>query len=292
MNHDDAAGAPAFSAEAFGSGPHAGVVAALLDTYADAVAALKSSIEGLSDTALAAVVDAETADPDCRSIQTVLAHVVGSGYNYAVAVRRWLGEDCAYQEPALLDSAAAYAGALDAMLAYNVALFRDHPDLPLEAYAAADKIKVRWGQLYDVEQLYEHAILHVWRHRRQIETFKRKLEGAARAPLYHNRRFTALANSENGAVSEGMVFHYQQEGNVLRCRYSGPEIRYGQLIGLVDAEGRIDMRYHQVDRSGTLMTGICRSTPERLPNGKIRLHESWRWTSGDGSEGTSTLEEI
>jgi hypothetical protein len=29
-----------------------------------------------------------------------------------------------------------------------------------------------------------------------------------------------------------------------------------------------------------------------LGNGKIRLHETWQWTSGDFSSGTSIIEEI
>jgi len=33
----------------------------------------------------------------------------------------------------------------------------------------AVQIKPRWGQSYDLEQLLEHAIVQVLRHRRQIE---------------------------------------------------------------------------------------------------------------------------
>jgi len=33
-------------------------------------------------------------------------------------------------------------------------------------------IDSRWGQRYDLEQLLEHAIVHVLRHRRQIERLK------------------------------------------------------------------------------------------------------------------------
>ncbi|MFO7824888.1 MAG: n-acetylglutamate synthase, partial [Cyclobacterium sp.] len=54
----------------------------------------------------------------------------------------------------------------------------------------------------------------------------------------------------------------------------------------------IDMRYHQVNFEGELMTGRCSSRPEVMENGKIRLHENWEWTSGDGSRGTSILEEV
>lgn len=63
-------------------------------------------------------------------------------------------------------------------------------------------------------------------------------------------------------------------------------------IALVVAEGRLDMRSHPMNDRGELMTGVCRSTPELLPNGRIRLHEAWRWTSGDGSSGSSVVEEV
>ena len=52
------------------------------------------------------------------------------------------------------------------------------------------------------------------------------------------------------------------------------------------------MRYHQVNHKGELMTGICSSKPEVCSNGKIRLYEDWKWTSGDKSTGKSILEEI
>lgn len=51
------------------------------------------------------------------------------------------------------------------------------------------------------------------------------------------------------------------------------------------------MSYHQINTDGNLMTGVCTSKPEFLANGKIRLHESWKWTSGDKSEGKSINEE-
>jgi len=41
-----------------------------------------------------------------------------------------------------------------------------------------------------------------------------------------------------------------------------------------------------------LKLGVCNSTPEILPNGRIRLHESWTWTLGGHGSGESTLEEI
>ena len=84
----------------------------------------------------------------------------------------------------------------------------------------------------------------------------------------------------------------RQTGRIVTCRYSGGRIVSGQLIALVDAGGRLDMRYHPMNDRGEGMTGVCRSTLELLPDGRIRLHEAWRWTSGDGSSGSSVLEEV
>lgn len=109
---------------------------------------------------------------------------------------------------------------------------------------------------------------------------------------YHNRKFRPISNSENGEVSHEMTFHYKQDRNILSCTYTGENILHGHLIGLVDRAGEIRMSYHQINRTGELLTGICLSKPERLANGKIRLHESWQWTSGDRSKGNSILEEI
>ncbi|WP_293789375.1 n-acetylglutamate synthase [uncultured Pedobacter sp.] len=108
---------------------------------------------------------------------------------------------------------------------------------------------------------------------------------------YNNKIFKPVQNTENGETSNDTIFRYKQNGNILTAEYEGGKIIYGQLIGLVDHEGKIDMRYHQVNQKGELMTGICNSIPELLPDGKIRLHETWQWTSGDQSKGQSVIEE-
>jgi hypothetical protein len=109
---------------------------------------------------------------------------------------------------------------------------------------------------------------------------------------YHNKKFRPVANTDNGETSEETVFLYQQTGNILSAAYSGGKIVQGHLIGLVDEAGNIDMRYHQVNGDGVLMTGKCHSRPEQLPDGRIRLHETWQWTSGDHSHGESVIEEV
>lgn len=109
---------------------------------------------------------------------------------------------------------------------------------------------------------------------------------------YDGRRFRSVENSGTGEVGPETVFEYRQDGEVVSATYGGGGVRSGVLIATADEEGSLDARYAHVNVSGELMTGECRSTPEALADGRIRLHEEWRWTSGDGSSGRSVVEEI
>ena len=153
-----------------------GAIGALLDEYEKSVNELKEVILNLTTSELTKIVDEETKDKDCQSIQTILSHVVESGYTYVIEIRKSLGESVNYFSKELLNSTNEYAVALEKMFSYNEKLFEDYPNIKLEEYNASEKFEVRWGQKYDVEQMYEHAIVHILRHRRQIERFKLKLE--------------------------------------------------------------------------------------------------------------------
>lgn len=108
---------------------------------------------------------------------------------------------------------------------------------------------------------------------------------------YNGKIFRTILNSENGETSNETIFIYNQTENILTSEYSGGKIKKGHLIGIVDENGNIEMCYHQVNNKNEMMTGRCKSRPEILKNGKIRLHESWEWTSGDKSKGQSIIEE-
>lgn len=109
---------------------------------------------------------------------------------------------------------------------------------------------------------------------------------------YNERTFRLVSNTDGGETNEETIFNYQQHSFLVSGTYSGGPILFGHLIGLVDAEGIMEISYHHVNHEGIVRTGICVTKPEVLPDGKIRLHERWRWTNGDGLEGESKLEEI
>ena len=62
---------------------------------------------------------------------------------------------------------------LDKMLNYTNIQLIDKYELPLEEIEQWS-FDSRWGVTYNIEQLLEHAIVHILRHRRQIERFLEK----------------------------------------------------------------------------------------------------------------------
>ena len=146
-----------------------GAVGALMDEYERVVAELEGVLEGISDADFELIRDTETKDENCRSIQTILTHVVGAGYGYAGMMRDAWGMERVgrmYEPMTRMECPARLAG----MLEYTKATLEGRWDLS-EDEGNAMKIQSGWGQLYDFEQLFEHAIVHVMRHRRQIERF-------------------------------------------------------------------------------------------------------------------------
>ncbi len=109
---------------------------------------------------------------------------------------------------------------------------------------------------------------------------------------YHDKRFRSVSNTSSGEVSEETTFYYQQNGSVISARYEGGNIREGNLLGEVEPDGTIQMSYQHYNLNNEFRAGVCVSKPEILPDGKIRLHESWEWTSGISGSGQSIIEEI
>jgi heme-degrading monooxygenase HmoA len=109
-------------------------------------------------------------------------------------------------------------------------------------------------------------------------------------PLYDGRVFATRSNSENGESGAGTLFHYRQLGSHVWATYDGGGVRLGRLAARCDPAGTLTMRYQHLSPSGEFRSGRCRSVPERLPDGRLRLCEEWQWDGGDA--GRSVLEEV
>jgi len=109
---------------------------------------------------------------------------------------------------------------------------------------------------------------------------------------YGGRLFRPVKTTGQSETNSETIFKYSQKDALVTASYSGGDIRLGHLIGLVKKDGSLDMRYHHVNLSGEIMTGTCHTIPKILENGNLRLHETWQWTSGSKTKGTSILEEL
>ncbi len=149
-------------------------VSAIMDEYERSVKDLQRIIATMSDQDLAEIADRHTDNPDCRSIQTVLAHVVSSGYSYGIYIQAHKNKAQRKRALVLRNTASEYVADLKNLMTFTRELFADIYDDELEEPDNDKKIKTNWQQSYDIEQLMEHAIVHVLRHRRQIEGFVKK----------------------------------------------------------------------------------------------------------------------
>jgi hypothetical protein len=146
-----------------------GAAGALLDEYERAIMDLKKCIETIPDADLTMIIDPQTDDENCRSVQTILSHVVHGGLGYATSI---YNSGTHYMErPAKTFhlTIQEYIRDLNRVFSFTEQVFNDVRDEDLEQPDESKKIKTNWGQLYDIEQLTEHAIVHILRHRRQIE---------------------------------------------------------------------------------------------------------------------------
>jgi len=149
-----------------------GAVGALLDIYEQAITDLKYAIADIPANVLTIIIDPQATDHNCKSIQTILTHLVHSGFGYSTSIHNLKGNQIQRPDKVFHQTIEAYLNDLDKVFIFTENIFKYIKDDELEALGNSGKIKTGWGQWYDVEQITEHAIVHVLRHKRQIEKIK------------------------------------------------------------------------------------------------------------------------
>ncbi len=161
---------PAFLSEADAPG----AFGALLAEYARAAEDFVRVVESFEPAAF--VTERPSDDPDTRSPQAVCAHACGAARRYADYIRkaRGLPHDERYeQDPSAVRAPTAVRGVLASALRYTEAAVEGLPGVDAATLTAL-RFPVRWGPIYDPEMILEHAIVHLLRHRRQLERWNRR----------------------------------------------------------------------------------------------------------------------
>ncbi|WP_086565093.1 hypothetical protein [Streptomyces africanus] len=109
----------------------------------------------------------------------------------------------------------------------------------------------------------------------------RSLDGLVLAPV---------ADQAPGQVGTRTRFTYHEKDGEIWAEYTGGDVVRGHLVGTREGD-RLDFRYVQLKGDGATSSGHCVSTVVELPDGRVRLEESWEWESQVGS-GTSVVEQV
>lgn len=157
-----------------------GPLGAVMDETERAAVELERVLARVSDAHYQAIADPDTADEDCRSIQTIMRHVVVAGVSYANRARRLWGMPVTREPDVPLFPRAEAEPRLRAMLAYTAETLEGRWEMPWTEMKT-QLLETEWGGRFTVELLFEHGVVHVLRHRRQIEKLLAKL-GAASPP--------------------------------------------------------------------------------------------------------------
>jgi uncharacterized damage-inducible protein DinB len=147
-----------------------GAVGAMMDEYERASSDLKLVLRDISEDDFTSILDKQTEDESCRSVQTIMTHVVRAGYGYADYIREQFGISKASPSSTLIPHRDVEAQ-FDAMLDYTAQTLGGRWEMPENEWVGIG-IDTHWGVRYDLEQLLEHAIVHILRHRRQIERLR------------------------------------------------------------------------------------------------------------------------
>lgn len=146
-----------------------GAIGGILDEYERAISDLQRVIAKIPDQELTIVVDANTTDENCRTFQAILSHVIHSGFGYATSIHNHVRSPIQRPAKAFHTTTKAYVEDLVNLFSYTEDVLSQVKESDLEQFDDSLKIKTGWGQSYDIDQMMEHAIVHVLRHRRQIE---------------------------------------------------------------------------------------------------------------------------
>jgi uncharacterized damage-inducible protein DinB len=144
-----------------------GMLLALMEEYKRSAIELKQILNDLSQSLFEKITDKNTKNSDCKSIQSITFHIIQSGYTYANYINSVnKGEWHEYAEK--IETPNKGILEINKMLDFTEQSF-DGIWYKTNEEIEEWKFDTRWSVTYDFEQLMEHAIVHILRHRRQIE---------------------------------------------------------------------------------------------------------------------------
>ena len=147
---------------------YSGSLRAILDEYARALRELDNVVRPIPQQTFLA--GSSLSDKDFPDLRAIMEHVIGAANVYVDYIddaisgtdRGRRSRTYVYGTP---DEAMASAWEAFGRMVELLGQIKAYGDEELEKI----QLLTRWNQRYDLEQMLEHAIVHILRHRRQIE---------------------------------------------------------------------------------------------------------------------------
>jgi uncharacterized damage-inducible protein DinB len=143
-----------------------GTIGALMDEYERVSLELKNLLSTINQEEFTKIRDPLTKDEDCRSIQSVMKHVVSAGYRYADQICLFLNKPVESHNYHIYNVVHAIEE-FEKVIQFTAAKVSDSLQMTREEILST-RAETKWGT-YDIEMIFEHGIVHILRHRRQIE---------------------------------------------------------------------------------------------------------------------------
>lgn len=142
-----------------------GAIGALTDEYEKALNELKSVLVKINSDDFKKITDLKSIK-DLQSVRNIILHVVRSGFIYANYIRKRFDNPIIITE-IKIETIEDGIQNINEMFQYTVDTFKDKWQLTDDDLMNTI-IKTSWTT-YDLEAIIEHAIVHILRHRLQIE---------------------------------------------------------------------------------------------------------------------------
>lgn len=149
-----------------------GAIGSILDEYERAMSDLKSVLKNINAEDYKRIVEGES--EHCNSIEVIMNHVIRAGYGYSNYIRDALSLESEPIADKKITQNEIFAE-IDKMMAYSNEIFENGQPITDEQLENV-YFDTRWDVRYNIDQLMEHAIVHILRHRRQIEKFLLKFQ--------------------------------------------------------------------------------------------------------------------
>ena len=142
-----------------------GAIGAFTDKNEKALIELKNLLGEITNDCFIKVID-NSVEEDFQSVRNIILHIVKSGYVYANHIRKRFGNSVLKNE-VIINNLKEGIIELDKMFIYTVDTFEDK--WFLTDNDLLNTIIKTSGTTYDLEAIIEHSIVHILRHRLQIE---------------------------------------------------------------------------------------------------------------------------